>query len=147
MFDLIPRLGRGEMQKFRSEWDGLFDRLFGRWPAWSEEETVWPSMDVSESKDKYTITAELPGIEEKDLDISLEGDVLTIKGEKKKEYEEKEENVHRIERSYGRFVRSLRLPGQIDPEKVKAKYKKGVLTLTIPKSKEAVGRKIEIKAS
>jgi len=145
MFDLIRRPFGGEVDRVRREWDSFFDRFFGQGPLGGGE-SLWPSVDVSESKGKYTITAELPGLEAKDVDVSLEGDVLTIRGEKKKESEEKGESFHRVERSYGGFSRSFRLAGHVDPDKVKAKFKNGVLTLTIPKSAETMGRQIEVKS-
>ncbi len=87
--------------------------------------------------------AEVPGLEAKDIDISLSNDVLTIKGTKEQEKEEKEENYHRIERSYGSFSRSIRLPREVQGDKIKANYKNGVLKITLPKSGEA--REIKIK--
>lgn len=146
MFDLIRKPFGGEVDRFRREWDGFFDRVFGQGSALSGGESLWPSVDVSESKGKYTVTAELPGLEAKDVDVSIEGDVLTIRGEKKKESEEEGENFHRVERSYGSFSRSFRLAGHVNPDKVKAKFKNGVLTLTLPKSAETVGRQIEVRS-
>ena len=85
-------------------------------------------------------------MEAKNIDVKLEGNVLTIKGERQREQEEKDENFHRIERSYGSFYRSFRLPSEVDAEKIKASYEKGVLRITIPKAKKEVGKKIEINA-
>ena len=105
-----------------------------------------PSVDVSETADKIVVKAEIPGIDSKDIDISLSGDVLTIKGEKKSEREEKEENYHLVERSYGSFTRSLRLPVGVEADKIEASYKQGVLTVTCPKKEEVKAKPIEIKA-
>ena len=95
------------------------------------------------------VTAELPGVDEKDVEVTLTDDLLTIKGEKKREQEKKEEAYHAVERSYGSFARSLRLPFAVDQSKVDAKFKKGVLTITMPKPPEAQksAKKIEIKAT
>ena len=83
----------------------------------------------------------------KDLDISVTGDVLTISGEKKREREEKEQNYHLVERSYGKFSRSVRLPSTVDPDRVEASYKDGILTITLDKTKQAKIKKIEVKAA
>jgi HSP20 family protein len=108
-----------------------------------------PRMDMAETDDSIEITAELPGVDEKDLDVSVEGDVLVIKGEKKSESEEKKKDYHVVERSYGSFRRSIRLPGVVDPEKVKAAFDKGVLRVTLPKPQEAKQnrRRIEVKSA
>lgn len=104
-------------------------------------------MNISETEKEIVITADLPGVEEKDLDISVTKNELVIRGEKKQETEEKNKQYHRIERSYGSFTRTIALPPGIDESKVNAELKKGVLKLTIPKSPEAVAekKKIQIK--
>ena len=89
--------------------------------------------------------AELPGIDPKDIDISLNEGVLTIKGEKRQEREEKEEGYHLVERSYGSFTRSIRLPREVQSDKINASYKNGVLRITLPKSEEAKKKEIKIK--
>ena len=144
MRGLMPWMGT---TSFRSEIDRLFDRLAelkGNEPLalgdWA------PSMDVSETKDGLVCTLEVPGMEEKDLQLSLQENLLTIKGEKRKEREEKDEHHHRVERSYGVFTRSLRLPVAVDAGKVTATVKKGVLTVTLPKMPAARGTAIPVKA-
>jgi HSP20 family protein len=92
------------------------------------------SMDVSETENEIRVTAELPGVAESDIDVSLDDDMLTISGEKKFEKKDDKENYHFMERSYGTFQRSLRLPSSVDPDAVKASFRNGVLTVTIPKS-------------
>ena len=87
----------------------------------------------------------MPGLDPKDIDISLSDGLLTIKGEKKQEREEKEENYHLVERSYGSFARSVRLPGETQSDKISASYKNGVLKVTLPKSEEAKKKEIKIK--
>lgn len=106
-----------------------------------------PSINVSETDNAIEVTAELPGVDEKDVNLELTDDLLTISGEKKTEKEEKEKNYHLIERSYGSFRRSLRLPFQADASKADAKFKNGVLTVTLPKPPEAKAKakKIEVK--
>lgn len=103
-----------------------------RWGALS------PRIDLAENDREFRVTAELPGIEQEDIDVSLTRDVLTIKGEKKQEQEEEGRNYYRMERSYGRFQRSIPLPqGMVDADNVDAAFKNGVLTITLPKLPEA----------
>jgi HSP20 family protein len=104
-------------------------------------------VDVKETDTEIVVKAEIPGMDAKDINISVAGDLLTIKGEKKSEREEKEENYHLVERSYGAFSRSLALPAAVDLEKIEAKYDKGVLTVTCPKKEEIKPKAIEIKAT
>jgi HSP20 family protein len=132
----------------RKEMERLFDRFLE--PAWSEMPTVgdWaPTVDVSEDKDAVTVKAELPGVEQKDIAVSLQDGVLTIKGEKRAEKEEKDKRYHRVERSYGAFYRSIQLPSTVDAGKVAATFKDGVVTITAPKAPEAKGTMIPIKAT
>lgn len=114
---------------------------------WGGNGRLMPSMEMHEADGKVMISAELPGVDEKDIDISVQDDMLTISGEKKSEVEHKEGAGHRTERSYGRFSRSVSLPFAIDPDKVEARFDKGVLKLTIPRPAEAQQhvKKIPIK--
>jgi HSP20 family protein len=104
-----------------------------------------PMVDVFEDEDQIVVTAELPGLEEKDVNISLEDRVLTISGERKMENEEKRDNFQRIERSYGRFTRSFTLPATVDEEDVKAEFANGVLKITLGKHEEAKPKQIKIE--
>ena len=104
-----------------------------------------PAFDVSETEGELIVTAEIPGMDKKDLDIHLSDGVLTVKGEKKQEKEDKKENYHCIERRYGSFSRTMRLPVDVDTEKVDAAYKDGVLRITLPKSETVKPKKIDIK--
>ena len=106
-----------------------------------------PSMDVNETDTEIVITAEMPGLERKDVDISIEDDVLTIRGEKKIETkkDDKDKNYHISERSYGMFYRALQLPPGVDPSKVQATVSNGVLKITIPKPARSEPKKIEVK--
>jgi len=148
MNSLTPWSSRGEMTSFRREMDRLFDRFFEGWPfrALVDEGQWTPSVDVSESGKEVIVRAEIPGIDPKAIDVSVQGDILTLKGERKNEHEEKGEDFHRVERSYGAFSRLIRLPAEVDATKVKATYKDGVLKINLPKTKEAEAKKIQVKA-
>jgi HSP20 family protein len=102
-------------------------------------------MDVSETDKEIEITTELPGLEEKDIQLNMAHNVLTIRGEKKNEREEKEKDYHLVERSYGSFVRSVQLPDGVNADNIKAVMSKGVLKVTVPKPAPAQSRKIDIK--
>jgi len=118
-----------------------FDRFFGRElarPTRATELRRWvPTIDVIDEKDTVVVKAEIPGVDKKDINISLNEDTLTINGETKKEEEVKEENYYRAERYYGSFSRTIELPTAVEKDKVKATYKDGILTVTLPKTKEA----------
>ena len=103
-----------------------------------------PSVDVSETEGEYQIKAEIPDVKKEDVKVTLEDGVLTIQGERKQEKEVKGKRYHRVERSYGRFVRSFTLPDVIDEEKVKAEFKDGILNLALPKSEKAKPKAIEV---
>ena len=148
MRDLIPWNRADDVVGLRREMNSLFDRFFD-WRPFNAvpEGSVWrPSLDVSETPKEVLIRAELPGMDPKEIDISLSDNVLTVQGERKQEKEEKDENYHRVERSYGSFVRSFRLPAEVEPDKVNAAYKDGILTIKLKKSAKAAAKKIEIKA-
>jgi len=108
-----------------------------------------PAIDMSEDEKAYKITAELPGMDAKDIDVQVTGDTLVLKGEKRQEKEEKDKNYHFSERSYGSFQRAFELPASVDRNKIAAGFSKGVLTLTLPKTAEAQtpAKKIDIKSS
>ncbi|MBI4637920.1 MAG: Hsp20/alpha crystallin family protein [Candidatus Rokubacteria bacterium] len=136
------------MTSLRQEMDRLFERFFE--PRWDAIEAVgeWaPKVDLSETKDAVIVKAEIPGVEQKDLHVTFQEQVLTIKGEKQQEKEEKDERFHRVERSCGAFARSMRLPAAVDGEKVTASFKDGLLTVTLPKAPAAKGTTIPIKAA
>jgi HSP20 family protein len=136
----------------RSEMDRMFERFehgFPRFPLFRADNAsvMVPELDVRENATAITVEAELPGVEEKDISVTLSNGILSIKGEKKQDREEKTENYYLAERSYGAFERSLQLPDSVDETKVDAKFDKGVLRITATKNPEAVKaqRKIEIK--
>jgi HSP20 family protein len=135
----------------RREMDSLFDNFFRGFdlePFESRMGAFSPKVDVTENDKEIKISAELPGLEEKDIDVSLQKDMLTIKGEKKEEKEDKSKDYYRIERSYGSFSRTIPLPVEVETDKVEAKFKKGVLSITLPKTAKAVAetKKIAVKA-
>jgi HSP20 family protein len=133
----------------RNEFDRLFERFFEDWPfGFSSARGEWmPSVEVFETAKEIVVNAELPGMDPKNIDISLHDGVLTLRGERKREEEEKDGAFHRIERSSGAFSRSIRLPSEVDPDKVKANYKHGILKIKLPKTKEESVKKIEVKAA
>lgn len=131
----------------KREMERFFDRFVE--PFGEPFETVagdWaPKMDVKEMKDAMVVTAEMPGVDPKEIEIALTGDLLTLKGEKEHETEEKEECYHRVERTYGAFLRSVRLPMAVDGSKVTATFKNGVLVVTLPKTPASKGTTIPVK--
>jgi len=150
----------GSFESLRREIDRLFDdfhpfdlrlpssrSFFGR--GLHAVAPVAPSMDLVEKANEYEITAELPGIDEKNVEIKLANNVLTIKGEKKEEREEKEKDYYLSERRYGSFQRSFRLPEGVDADKSDASFTKGVLSVRLPKTAEAqkAEKKITVKAA
>jgi len=144
--ELTPWRPFKEMPALREEMHKLWGRFFGERPFMEPFGKEWgPSLDVSETKDNIVVKAEVPGMDGKDIDISLSGGVLTLKGEKKQEKEEKDENYYFAERSYGAFFRSVQLPHEVQTDKVQASYKNGVLTITLPKSEEAKAKEVKIK--
>ena len=106
-----------------------------------------PSVDIFENDNEVVVKAEMPGMEAKDIDVRLENNVLTLKGERTFEKETKEENYHRIEREYGTFTRSFALPGAVTGEKVTAEYKDGVLKVVLPKKEETKPKAIKVAAA
>lgn len=150
--NLIPwrRKKDREITAYQEEMDHLLDRFFGgslfSAPELLSEGKWFPNVDISEGRKKITVKAEMPGVESSDIDISLDGRFLQIKGEKKQEKEESDENLHRVERSYGYFNRIIELPSDVDPEKVDATYKRGVLTVKLKKTQESETRLIKVKA-
>jgi len=149
---------------FRHEMDRVFDRFAGGFnlPSWRQMFKTdpalhdqgffgfsTPAVDMTEDDKAYKITAEVPGLEEKNIDVTLSGDMLTLKGEKHYEKDEKDKNHYMSERAYGSFQRSLALPPSVNRDKITAGLSKGVLTITLPKTPEAQKpqKKIEVKAT
>lgn len=150
-------------KSFRTEMDRLMDRfdVGFRWPSvrqlfdmspLAQGETSFafnaPAVDVSEDDKGFKVTAELPGLDEKNIEVSVTNHRLSIKGEKRQEKEEKDKNHYLSERSYGSFTRSFNLPEGVDTDKIVAEFSKGVLTVTLPKTAEAQKqKKIDVKAA
>ena len=150
MFDVLPwkRNKDKQSKELRREIDNIYDRFFepdflpstylfgkGKWG---------PKLDISEGRKDITVKAEIPGIEAKDLDISIDGRLLNIRGEKRQEQTEKEETYYRVERSYGCFNRTIELPAEVDPDKVDASYKKGILKIKLRKMKSSETKRIKV---
>ncbi len=134
-----------ELQSLQEKIDRIFEEsLRGR--EVSPFSGSWvPAVDIYETDDAIILEAELPGMDEKDIEVKVEDNVLTIKGERKFEKEAKEENYYRMERYYGSFQRSFSLPSNVDLDKIKAEYKKGILKVTMPKKEETKPKQIKIE--
>jgi HSP20 family protein len=127
-----------------NDMERFFERIFGEQLP-SETGGVWsPSVDVKEDEQHYIVNVELPGLKSSEIEVQVENNVLFISGERRMENKQEGENWHFVERSYGNFSRSFRLPKNVDSENVKASYTDGVLSISIPKSEEARARKVEI---
>jgi HSP20 family protein len=159
----MQQSGLDPFQSFRNEMDRMFDQLwrgfgfptlrrtFAAEPFRPREGALAasiPAVDVAEDEKAYHITAELPGLSDKDVEVNLSGDTLTISGEKREEREQQEKNYHFSERRYGSFRRSFAVPQGVDRDKIEASFRNGVLALTLPKTPDAMRqqKKIEVKA-
>ena len=131
----------------------MLDEAFNTWPFQGEQgngsiTSAWaPACDVFEDKDGVKIVAEIPGVKPEDVKLSLENNMLTIRGEKRQVAEESTERVHRYERTYGTFERTFALPSTVDAEKIEAHYDAGILTVVLPKAERAKPRQIEVRTS
>ena len=141
---LILRNSFDHWNRFENE----LDRVWRHWLSPSDffdaPSRIAPSMDLAETENELIVKAELPGLTDKAVDVTLKDDVLTIKGEKKQESREKGKHYHRVERSFGSFQRAFRLPSPVDAKAVNAKFENGILEITLPKAEEARPKKIEI---
>lgn len=140
-----PRTLRGpfrELARMEREMEDLFGRV--EWP-WRAERGWVPAVDMVDAKDEIVLRADLPGMDEKSIDVTVQDGALTISGERKEEKEEKKEDYYYSERTYGSFSRTVMLPAGVEADKVKATFKKGVLEIHLPKAKEAKGKKIDIR--
>jgi HSP20 family protein len=150
-----PGRGLAPWRPFREleEMERRFEDIFGRpflpavWRRIPVMEMGWaPAIEVFEKEDKFVVKAELPGMKEEDIDVSVVGDTLTIKGEREAEGEVKEEDYYCCERSYGSFSRSIALPSSVDAKKIEASYDDGVLEVSLPKAPEVKAKKIAVSA-
>ncbi len=134
---------------FPGRLNSIFDNFFGGQGYGVDEplsEGLWnPSVDVYETTDNIVLKAEIPEVDEKDVDISVQANTLTLRGERKRDREVKEDSYYRKERSYGSFRRSFALPDSIDPEKIQASFSKGVLKVTLPKREESKPKQFKVK--
>jgi HSP20 family protein len=139
-------LARREISTLQDRMNRIFRQTFS--PEGSDEamttSTFAPPVDVYEDEHNITLKIEVPGIDEKDINVSIENNTLTVRGERRFERDEKEENFHRVERMYGSFTRSFTLPNTVDPEQVGAHYEKGVLKVRLPKKAEAKPKLIKV---
>jgi HSP20 family protein len=143
-----------DMSRWERDMDRMMEDFLGRrarswWPEnWfprHDMEVRAPALDVFEDKEDVVVRAELPGMDKENIEVNLTDSTLTIKGEKKKEEEVKEENYYRSERSYGSFVRSVELPKAVHADKIKASFKNGILEVRAPKTEEAKSKEIKVK--
>ncbi|MGO4714042.1 Hsp20/alpha crystallin family protein [Bradyrhizobium sp. 2TAF24] len=142
--DRTARRSLSPFMALQQEIDRLFDGFTRGFPTLASSELL-PSMDVAETDNEIEVTAELPGLEEKDVQLNVVDNLLTIRGEKKNQREEKDRDYHLIERSYGAFTRTVQLPPGVNADAIKATMAKGVLKVSVPKPAPAQARKIEVK--
>ena len=138
------------LARLRDEMDALFDRFFGQPFGPGErffEAPVFPQTDLAESENEVTVTMEVPGVDPKDVSVDVTGHVLTVRGEKRHEKEEQQKDLHYSERHYGAFQRTVELPSYVDPERVDATFKAGVLKVSVAKRPDAKPRRIPLKSS
>lgn len=133
---------KNSLEILHQEINQLFERAFSNFYPLLEHQLsdtiVVPLLDISETEEEISVTVDLPGIDEKDIEVSLSNKMLLIKGERKIENEDKQKTYHLIERSYGSFIRTVAIPFEVDPDKVNATFKKGVLRVILPKPPEAI---------
>ena len=143
---LAPLRPLRELEEMERRFEDAFGRTFPAiWRRHPEEERCWvPPIEMFEKEDSYTLKAELPGMKKDEIDVSVTGDTLTIKGERKAETETREEDYYCCERSYGSFFRSITVPTAVDTGKIEANYQDGVLELILPKAPEVKPKKIDV---
>jgi HSP20 family protein len=133
-----------ELDTLQSDVNRLFDSFFGRREPTAASRRWIPAMDLVETEDHLVLRADLPGMDRGDIDVEVKDGVLTVSGERKAEHETEHEGYHRVERSFGRFSRSLALPRGVDPSAVEASFERGVLEVKLPKPEERKATRIEI---
>ncbi len=145
MADLVRWDPFRDLETLRDEVERVFDTFFGRRGLVGREPVFIPAIDVEETDDAFIVRAELPGMKKEDIKLTITEDSLTISGERKRAKEEKNKTYHRMEIAYGKFVRTIEFPVDVDPKKAKAVYKDGILEITVPKSERAKPKEIEIE--
>ncbi|MEZ5427686.1 MAG: Hsp20/alpha crystallin family protein [Pyrinomonadaceae bacterium] len=134
-----------DLRSLQDEMNRLFSAGFPRLSNQEEMSTGWsPSVDIYESENQIVLEAELPGMKREDFELSIENNVITLRGERRFEKKDEGDNYHRVERAYGSFTRSFNLPRTVSTEDIKAEFKNGILTVNLPKKEEAKARKIEV---
>ena len=137
-----------DMSILQNQMNRLFESTLHSWPGDTEGTVAWaPAADIYETDNDLVLEADLPGIDPKQIDIRVENNVLMVRGERSFEQKVNKENFHRVERSYGVFSRSFNLSTAVDPDKIRATYKNGVLNITLPKAEQAKPRRIQIAAT
>lgn len=139
----------GLMTRLNADMERLFPRpLAGRWTDLEREYADWvPAVDIQEKQDRFVIRADLPGVEAKDLEITMEEGVLSLQGKRETNVEEDGDGFHRVERTRGRFHRRFSLPDTVDSESISADYEKGVLVISVPKHPEAEPRRVQVRVN
>ncbi|HET9218798.1 MAG TPA: Hsp20/alpha crystallin family protein [Terriglobia bacterium] len=138
----------GEMSLLQNQMNRLFDTALQGWPGESNGTTSWiPAADIYESDDELVVNLDLPGVDPKTVDIRMESNVLSIRGERQFDEKLNKETFHRVERSYGPFARSFTLSTSVNPDRIRADFKAGVLRITLPKAESAKPKRIQIAAT
>jgi HSP20 family protein len=140
-----PRRSGTDLTSLRSEMDRLFEEFFAPMPIRQEWSTMTPAVDVEETPDAFMFRADLPGVDLKNVKVTVNGDTLTLRGERKREEKKTNGALHRYERSYGAFERAFTLGTPVRPDQVKAAFKDGVLEIRVPKAEEARSREVEVQ--
>ncbi|MBI4798433.1 MAG: Hsp20/alpha crystallin family protein [Desulfarculus sp.] len=150
MFELMPYSGFGSLGRLRRDMDDVWKRFFDAEPGppapRGEGFSFVPVVNVKETDEALEITAEVPGLKPEEIEVSLTGDILTLKGEKKEEREEDKGDYHLVERRFGSFQRGFRLPMEVERQKLSARHKDGVLCITLPKAKRQAATTIKVEA-
>ncbi|MGB9720155.1 MAG: Hsp20/alpha crystallin family protein [bacterium] len=133
-----------DLVRFDDDFDHIYDSMVRRFFA-PEVRSWMPAIDIAENNGNIEVRAEIPGVNKEDLKVTVDGDLLSISGERKKESETKDKKFHRIERYYGRFSRTINLPYSVEADKVKASYKDGILNITLPKPESVKTKEIEVE--
>ncbi len=133
-----------QLDSFQSDIDSVFDAFFGARPANGAARRWVPAIDVAETDQHLVLRADLPGVDKDDVAIEIEGDLLTVSGERRTEHEERKGGYHRVERGFGSFTRSLSLPKGVDADQVEASFDKGVLEVRIPKPAERKPHRVQV---
>lgn len=138
---------RHPLARLRRDMEGMFDEFWRGWAPsiWGEGSNLWPTLDIRETDSEVVAELEVPGMKPGELDLTVTENALTIKGEKKAERDETEGEYHVTERGYGAFHRTVQLPAGVDADRAEARYKDGILTITLPKTEKSKVKKIEVK--